>query len=385
MPSQSTSVLRAVVLGNDAFLAARPAVPLQLIGACLRAGWDLAVPAMWGEELLAERTGEHVRLGAASPVVPAHCPYVAEALRSLRRPPGTCLPGVAPPVAVARYLRSIFPRRHVHVLYVGRCPGAASDEVDQQMLPEALLGQLLGAGVAVVDQPPHLEAHLPPELARHASMPGGIPASEWLSAATGAVVQETAPATLGVLPRTSGAHPVVADLHAACGCACAHDRFALRQLEPPRTAAPTALTGAKVTLRNGPPLWLEESVAQVWMDRTEPPPDDDRDSAPSMAGDDPEILWRLTWTTEPWITGSAGAPDFPAHHSPAVHDPQRSSQDPSASAMSPLPARPIEAGPRPAPDVVVPHPMPGVEPTPERDHGEDPPATAPPTRGDARI
>lgn len=37
-----------IVLGADAFLAALPATPAQLVEACLAAGFAAAVPASWG-------------------------------------------------------------------------------------------------------------------------------------------------------------------------------------------------------------------------------------------------------------------------------------------------------------------------------------------------
>ena len=43
----------AVIFGNDAVVAARPASPGQLANACRAAGFDMVVPPSWGDELVA--------------------------------------------------------------------------------------------------------------------------------------------------------------------------------------------------------------------------------------------------------------------------------------------------------------------------------------------
>ncbi len=43
-----------IILGADAVLGALPASPVQLAHACLALGFELAAPATWGDELIAE-------------------------------------------------------------------------------------------------------------------------------------------------------------------------------------------------------------------------------------------------------------------------------------------------------------------------------------------
>jgi hypothetical protein len=221
-------------------------VPLQLLNACARAGFDFVAPVSWGEELLAMRAGTWV--GQHSPVsaIMAHCPYIAEALRATPPTDAVCLTGVAPPVAAARYLRAIFAPRLLHVVYAGACPGASGPDIDEVLLPDVLLARLTDARIVVAEQPAELDSRLPPERARHASLPGGAPAPAWLGSAIGARALEVAPVTLSAAPRAAGADAVVLDLHAACGCACARHRSDVARLEPPR--APRAVVAEEVAV-----------------------------------------------------------------------------------------------------------------------------------------
>lgn len=327
MSLEPAPALRTIVLGNDAFVAARPAVPLQLIGACLRAGYDFVAPVAWGEEMLAARVVERARAPVAAPIIPVHCPFVAEALRAQVPPPGTCLTGVAPPVATARYLRAVFRGRELHITYCGRCPGAAGVDVDERVLPDVLLGRLAESGIVPAEQPRHLESQLPPELARYASVPGGMPEPRWLAETSGAEMREAAPATLPVLARMTSAEMLVVDLLAASGCVCARDRLTMATLEPPRARVPTppamAAMSAAIDLENGPRLWpddwdrpvpLYDDVVREPAPRGAPPRETVApltvpglaDAAParepSDEPDDPWLLRRLTLVVEPWLT-----------------------------------------------------------------------------------
>lgn len=237
MPGTTPALVRVVILGNDAFLAARPARPLQLVRACQRAGFSLVAPVSWGEELLAMRVAERVRRRAERAVVVAHCPCVADAVRSTSVSHAGYATAVSPPRATARFLRTALTGRTVHVAYVGDCPGAhQGGDIDTVFSPPAFLGRLHEAGIILDDLPPQVEEQLPPERARHASLPGGVPETAWLEATAGATVREAAPATIGAVLATAGAEPLVLDLASAAGCACARDRFAVARLEPARSA-----------------------------------------------------------------------------------------------------------------------------------------------------
>lgn len=246
--------IRAAILGTDALLASRPADPVQVTHACQRLGFDLVVPVAWGEELIATFTAG--RMGADGPgaVVISSCPFVDEELRDLPVRPFT-IRTISPPVACARYLRAAFHPRAVHVTYVGACPGAASAEVDEQLLPDVLFARLVDQGIDLARQPRHFDGQLPPGRARHASLPGGAPEPAWLRQVADAMLVEAAPATALAVAMEHLQDHVVIDLGPACGCACARDRFGAAHLEPPRATSP-------VVLDLGVPM-IEEQGAKV--------------------------------------------------------------------------------------------------------------------------
>lgn len=236
-PSQP---IRAVILGNDAVLAAQPAEPIQLVRACSRAGFDFVAPVSWGDELLSERIADVLNARHPSAAVVANCPFVAESLRST--PTRTrAIAGVSPPVATARYLRAAFDRREVHVTYIGACPGATSPDIDERLLPDVFLAALVRIGIDVHLQPCHLEGQLPADRSRFASLPGGAPEPQWLAGRTGVTGLEVTPATVDAVAALHPRTPVLLDLGAACGCACARDRANSERIDPPRSPAPVVL------------------------------------------------------------------------------------------------------------------------------------------------
>lgn len=237
MRSEPTGPIQAVILGTDAVLAARPAEPIQLARACQRAGFDFVAPVSWGEELLATRIADVVDERRPATLVVAHCPFVAESLRA-RPPRAAAIASVSPPVATARYIRAALPSHLVHITYVGACPGASAPDIDHRMLPDVLIAWLIEAGIDVQTQPCHLDGLLPPDRARHASMPGGIPWPGWLSSHHRAVALEATPATVDAVSAVGVDTTVVLDLGSACGCACARDRTGAARVDPPRSPTP---------------------------------------------------------------------------------------------------------------------------------------------------
>src|SRR5947208_16900235 len=97
-----------VVLGTDALLAAAPATPVQRAHACLRAGFANVVPASWGDEILAAAVLRRLPNFGSGPVIQCSCPIVAHRLLTVGgdlRPVMLAL--VPPPVAIARYIRTL--------------------------------------------------------------------------------------------------------------------------------------------------------------------------------------------------------------------------------------------------------------------------------------
>ncbi len=233
-----TAPLRVAILGNDAVLDARPATPMQLAQACLRASFDLVVPASWGEELVAHQYAESLgRYDGPAPVL-CHCPIVAQAL-SDHSDSLAMLTLAAPPVATARYLRRVYSPRHLVITYVGGCPGAIGPELDAALSPGRLLGILDDAGLSPSNQPELYQSMIPPDRGRHASQPGGSPNEAFLRGEAGVSLREVSPAALEVTRLSIAPQERVAlDCTRLSGCVCAAQAQAIIALEPPKRSAP---------------------------------------------------------------------------------------------------------------------------------------------------
>src|SRR5215208_3207920 len=108
------------ILGADALLAAQPATPVQVAHACRQAGFDTAIPACWGDELVAAETLKQLETRGAQPAIACSCPLVTE--RLLAKGPHLApfmVATVSPPVATARYVRRLFEGTEVRITYVG--------------------------------------------------------------------------------------------------------------------------------------------------------------------------------------------------------------------------------------------------------------------------
>src|SRR5689334_23610968 len=136
-------VSMVAIIGNDAVLDAAPATPVQLAHACLRRGFTVAVPASWGDELVATETVRRLASRERGPAVMCVCPFV----RSRLLTPGPDLAPflvslVSPPVAAARYLRAVYGEAGVQITYIGACPGADDPAIDACLTPDAFLADL---------------------------------------------------------------------------------------------------------------------------------------------------------------------------------------------------------------------------------------------------
>lgn len=232
-----TGPLRVAILGNDAVLEARPATPTQLAQACLRASFDLVVPASWGEELVAHHYVESLGEYEGPAPVLCHCPMVARVLAE--RDECTAITLVAPPIATARYLRHVYAPRGLVITYVGRCPGAVGPLLDAVVAPERLIGILSDAGLAPSGQPELYQSIIPPDRGRHASQPGGIPNEQFLRREAGITLREVSPAGLDVARLAIEPHERVAlDCTRLAGCACASQAQLVVAMEPPIRAEP---------------------------------------------------------------------------------------------------------------------------------------------------
>src|SRR5688572_18932952 len=119
------------IVGNDAVLAAAPASPVQLAHACLQHGFSVAVPASWGDELLAAETVRRLLGREKGPAVMCVCPFVRSRLLASGSDLAPFLVSlVPPPVAAARYLRAAYGEHAVHITYIGACPSADDAAID---------------------------------------------------------------------------------------------------------------------------------------------------------------------------------------------------------------------------------------------------------------
>lgn len=251
--------LSIVILGADAVLAAAPATPVQLVHACLRAGYDAVVPPSWGDELVATTVLHELQKRAPSPVVQCSCPLAARRLLAAGaelRP--FLLSVVSPPVAAARYLRALHAASRLRITYAGRCPGAADDDIDARITPEELLAVFEDRRVSLGDQPTLFDEIIPPDRRRFRSLPGGVPRPEVLRALAGRQLVEVEGDALSIeltqLLLTGGS--VLVDVGPALGCVCT-GRCAGSELSSADARARVA--ASEPPLATGPVL--DESIA----------------------------------------------------------------------------------------------------------------------------
>ena len=239
------------IIGNDAVLDAAPATPVQLAHACLRRGFTVAVPASWGDELVATETVRRLALRERGPAVMCVCPFV----RSRLLAPGPDLAPflvslVAPPVATARYLRAAYAEHGVHITYIGSCPSADDPSIDERLTPDAFLADLADHGIALAEQPLVFDSIVPPDRRRWCSLPGGTPTAEvlWADSDMRTLVEIDRDDVSTDLAQHIITHEhALLDLAPGLGCACSGAirsspartaRTAVTAVEPPRALKP---------------------------------------------------------------------------------------------------------------------------------------------------
>ena len=245
------AAIPVVVLGADAVLAALPATAVQLAHACLAAGYQSAVPASWGEELIAHACLTQLAQRPPGPAICASCPRVLERLQRSGADLDRFVVRLAsPPVATARYLRTLAEGTPLHITFVGGCPGAADGEVDEHRTPAEFLASLATQGIVPGEQPTAFDGVLPPDRRRHFSLPGGAPAPDALWEAGGGrrlVEIEGEDYATDVAEYLLAGELVLLDLAPGLGCACSgaasgvaprNARSVVASLEPPRAPGP---------------------------------------------------------------------------------------------------------------------------------------------------
>ncbi len=163
------------IFGNDALLAAAPALPVQLMHAAIAAGFDAVVPVSLGDELVAGETLRLAQLRGRRPVVQCSCPFSYSQLCKRDANLADMTVAVAPAaVALARALR-LERSDAPHITYIGGCPGAQDPSIDLQVLPEPFLRGLVTKDIALAEQPDVFTDRVPPDRRRFLSLPGGAP------------------------------------------------------------------------------------------------------------------------------------------------------------------------------------------------------------------
>jgi hypothetical protein len=247
-PPRPTAV---AIVGTDLVLAAFPATPVQIAHALHRIGFDVVVPASWGDELLAAATLARLEERGGVPAVYCACPRVAERLLATGGELApVLLPLVSPPVAAARYVRAAYEGSQVTVTFLGGCCGATDDSIDARITPREFLRTLHDRDIVLGELPRVFESVIPPDRRRHLSLPGGLPDPAQLASL--GVPRELACLTSAdyaaeLAQLVIAREPVLIDVAARLGCACvgatsstpferAHET--VTRLEPPRAAHP---------------------------------------------------------------------------------------------------------------------------------------------------
>ncbi|HTL93916.1 MAG TPA: [Fe-Fe] hydrogenase large subunit C-terminal domain-containing protein [Gemmatimonadaceae bacterium] len=376
-PTSESSPASVVILGADAVLAALPATSVQLAHACRALGYDMAFPATWGDELVAEGCLRYLAAHEPETAILSACPHVVD---RLTRAGAELVPHMivlaAPPVAAARYVRAAFAQRKVHVTYVGSCPAADHPSIDARLEPGAFLDALVERGIVLADLPEFFESVLPPDRRRYLSLPGGVPSAEHLAAhdpRRALVELDGEDFLVDLAQRLLARQHALIDVSLAAGCACAGSprgaRATLVALEPPRARAPVLDPSIAVDVAQ------PDTAERMDAGRAEHEQADE----PAPPVPNPTPVTRATNPPAVRRAGSAIPRAFAAHRAlakrreraPVAHAPTTYSTRPRSTSPPPGPVIPLSTD-RPSfvppPFVPAPPPLPGKMRTGPADH-----------------
>ncbi|MEO6211034.1 MAG: hypothetical protein ABIQ10_13005 [Gemmatimonadaceae bacterium] len=262
-PATEPTSRSVAILGADALIVALPSTPTQLANACFAGGFAEVFPATWGDELIASGCLEQLE-SRTGPAIFCACPLVAEQLRGAAELRRFIVPLISPPVAVARYLRALFPDESLRITYVGDCPGADDAIIDERLSPHELLSTLAKRGILPATQRPDLGTHAAHDRRRFYSIPGGVPSPQWLAAQwpKRTLVDVHAGDALATLARqTMTRGNTLIDFAPHLGCACAgavggtnaqDSRAAVVAHEPPRALSEIVDAAVRVEVSLAP-------------------------------------------------------------------------------------------------------------------------------------
>jgi hypothetical protein len=250
-PQRGKSSRAAVILGNDAVVAARPAPPAELSRACAAAGFDIVVPPSCGDELVAEGYLAELVSCRDDVVLACTCARVASLLAvAATDKPVRKIIVAAPPVAAARYLRLVY-GESLLVTYVGDCPSANDVSINARFTPAGFFASLHRQGITL---DPSAAAEMDDADAerwrRHRSLPGGLPARRFLARApVDRLLRDVDVASVDPALWQSSRSRVLLDLAAAAGCACGGNRSTVEDAEPSRSVRPIVVPPPGLDLR----------------------------------------------------------------------------------------------------------------------------------------
>ncbi len=249
-PSLTASPISIAILGNDALIAAAPALPVQLMHAALAVGFDAVVPVSLGDELAAGETLRLAQLHGRRPLVQCCCPFALSQLCKRDAGLAGATVAVAPAaVALARALR--LERADVpHITYIGGCPGALDPSINLRVLPAPFLRGVARKGIVLLAQPRVFTDRIPPDRRRFLSLPGGAPRPELVEALlrrTVVTVSARMNPMLAVADALFDGGVTMIDPAGAYRCVCTgaasapsvtEGRAAIATLEPARASSP---------------------------------------------------------------------------------------------------------------------------------------------------
>jgi len=165
-----------LILGTESAAHFYPVTPEQVVNACYAAGFRVVSRGVIGDELVA---GEYLRLWrseATGTLIRSTDPVVVDAVRTGYPELVPFLAKIAtPPIAEARYLRSLY-GDGVKLVYAGLAASRGAPEIDA-WVTFSDLGELRRLRGVTAAAQPTVFTRLPQERRRHISAAGGLPLS----------------------------------------------------------------------------------------------------------------------------------------------------------------------------------------------------------------
>jgi diguanylate cyclase (GGDEF)-like protein len=163
-----------IILGTESAAHFYPLAPEQVVNACYAAGFRVVSRGVIGDELVATEYLRIWRTAKAGTIIRSTDPVVVDAIRT-RFPEliPYLAPVATPPVAEARYLRSLY-AEGVKVVYSGLAASPGASDIDASITFEDL-GELFRLRGVTAAAQPTVFTRLPQERRRHISAAGGMP------------------------------------------------------------------------------------------------------------------------------------------------------------------------------------------------------------------